>query len=481
MSLNHDPAQLNQYELLKQLLVENRQLAAELERLQVVIAELRAENERLKNNPPRSAAPFSKNKRKPSPKPPGRKPRKGLFRRRTAPAEADYSAPPVEVPVKQTCCPDCGGPLHEVGSEMVTNTELPPVPKPLVKAYRIQIHTCGHCKRQVRGQHAEVAADQWGATAHRLGPRAQAAAQLLHYEDGLPQRKVPRVLQRLTGLAVTQGALTQAAQRLGTGRGAVAQQYQQLRAQIKEQERINTDDTGWRVNGEGAHLMAFDSPQIVVYQIRPRHRNEEVREVIGDAYAGILGTDRGKSYDAQALAEVKQQKCLAHIFRNLAAVLATKTGRACDFAGVLHKLLQEALELYRAFHDPAQPLRAYARQVRALELVVSYHLRPRRLQDADNQRLLDELGWHHERGNLLRFLHEPTVIEPTNNVAERALRPAVIARKVSHCSKNEQGAAALAAFKSVIGSLKKSGGDLLEKLTSLITPTSSVVPVVNTS
>lgn len=482
MSPNHDPAQLSQLELLKQLLSENRQFAAEIERLRAENAALRAAIERLKNQPPRSAAPFSKNKPKPAPKAPGRKPRQGLFRRRTAPAEADYSAPPVEVPVEQSCCPDCGSPLHEVGSEIVTNTELPAVPKPIVKAYRIHLHTCARCQRQVRGQHAEVARDQWGATAHRLGPRAQAAAQLLHYEEGLPQRKVPRVLARLTGLAVTQGALTHAAQRLGTGRGAVAQQYQQLRAQIKAQARINTDDTGWRVNGAGAHLMAFDSPQIVVYQIRLRHRNEEVREVIGAAYAGILGTDRGKSYDAQALATVKQQKCLAHIFRNLAAVLASKAGRAGDFAGVLQTLLQEALELYHAFHNPAQPLRNYARQVRALELVVSYHMRPRRLQDADNQRLLDELGWHHARGNLLRFLHEPTVIEPTNNVAERALRPAVIARKVSQCSKNAQGAAAFSAFKSVIGTLKKSGGDLLEKLTNLITPASVTEPVmVNTS
>jgi transposase len=384
--------------------------------------------------------------------------------------------------VQQICCPDCGGELQAAGSEIVTNTELPPLPKPIVKAYRIHIHRCAHCQRQVRGQHVEVACDQWGATAHRLGPRAQAAAQLLHYEDGLPQRKVPRVLARLTGLQVTQGALAQAAQRLGTGSGAVAQQYQRLRAQIKEQERINTDDTGWRVGGETAYLMTFDSPACVVYQIRARHRNEEVREVIGDNYAGILGTDRGKSYDANELSAVKQQKCLGHILRNLADVLATKSGRACDFAGVLKMLLQEALELYRAFHNPQQPLRDYARQVRALELALSYHLRPRRLPDANNQRLLDELGWHHARGNLLRFLYEPTVIEPTNNVAERALRPAVIARKVSQCSKNEQGASAFAAFKSVIGTLKKSGGELLEKLTSLLTPTAAAEPVTaNTS
>ena len=66
---------------------------------------------------------------------------------------------------------------------------------------------------------------------------------------------------------------------------------------------------------------------------------------------------------------------------------------------------------------------------------VSHHLRDRPLSDRD-KRLQNELGWQDDRGNLLRFLDDPG-IEPTNNRAERALRGAVIARKVSHCSRNE--------------------------------------------
>ena len=70
----------------------------------------------------------------------------------------------------------------------------------------------------------------------------------------------------------------------------------------------------------------------------------------------------------------------------------------------------------------------------------------------------------------------------TNNAAERALRPAVIARKVSHCSKNERGAESYSAFKSVIGTLKKSGGNVLEKLKELIAPSQSEQPApANTS
>jgi len=81
--------------------------------------------------------------------------------------------------------------------------------------------------------------------------------------------------------------------------------------------------------------------------------------------------------------------------------------------------------------------------------------------------LLNELGWHHNRGNVLRFLVEPR-IEPTNNRAERALRLVVIARKVSHCAKNGAGAHAFAALTSVVRTLAKHGVDsLVENLSQL--------------
>ncbi len=80
------------------------------------------------------------------------------------------------------------------------------------------------------------------------------------------------------------------------------------------------------------------------------------------------------------------------------------------------------------------------------------------MADADNCRLQNELGWHDDQGNLLRFLDDPR-IEPTNNRAERALRGAVIARKVSHCSKTEGGADAFSAFTSLIRTLERNGGD----------------------
>ena len=94
------------------------------------------------------------------------------------------------------------------------------------------------------------------------------------------------------------------------------------------------------------------------------------------------------------------------------------------------------MDLWRAYHrGEAEDFEVQAER---LKQQLSYHLRDRPMTDADSYRLQNELGWHDDRGNLLRFLDDPN-IEPTNNRAERALRPAVIARKVSHCSKSVEG------------------------------------------
>ena len=93
------------------------------------------------------------------------------------------------------------------------------------------------------------------------------------------------------------------------------------------------------------------------------------------------------------------------------------------------------------------------------------------MSDRDNQRLLNELGRCHDAGSLVRFLDEPG-IEPTNNRAERALRPAVIARKVSQCTKSEGGTRAFEAWTSVLATLSRAleGPDLLDALVQLIHP-----------
>jgi hypothetical protein len=61
---------------------------------------------------------------------------------------------------------------------------------------------------------------------------------------------------------------------------------QELRAEAATAPVVYTDDTGWPIHGEGSYWTAFDTDQATVFQIRPQHRNEEVRELIPGSYAG---------------------------------------------------------------------------------------------------------------------------------------------------------------------------------------------------
>jgi hypothetical protein len=243
-----------------------------------------------------------------------------------------------------------------------------------------------------------------------------AAAHTLHYQIGIPVRKVPAVLETLTGLQLTQGAITQDA--LRRARGQVGTLYQGLRAKVR-------DAPG---EGQNAQLMAFDTDEVTVYQVRPRHRHQEVQEVVPASYQGVMITDRGRSYEAHSFRKVRQQKCLAHLQKTLSLLLEQKKGRARQFEENLKMLLRMAMDLWEEYH--AGETKDFESRAAELRLVISYQLKERGLRDRDNRHLLKVLRRYHQRGELLRFLEEP-LVEPTNNRVERALRPAVIARKVS--------------------------------------------------
>jgi len=410
------------------------------------------------------AAPFSKGRRTNNPQRPGRKPGQGPFLRRQEPQAEGGDAVVVEVPVMEPSCPDCGGMLGPGHIARASVMDLPETPQPVVRIYDVEVRSCQRCGQTVRGRHPEVAADQHGATAHRVGPRLKAAAHALHYGLGVPVRRVPAILAELTGIRLTQGAITQDA--LKQAERAVGAAYRQLRAGIGRAPVVHTDDTGWRTGGETSHLMVFDTDQATVYQIRPQHRNEEVRELIPADYGGVMVADRGKSYDAEELLGVAQQKCFSHLIRNVSDVVKVKRGRARQFGQGLKELLQSALRLWHQHQQ--QPAVNFRAEVQRLEDQLTYSLRNRILRDDDNQRLLNGIGTQNDRGHLLRFLDDPG-IEPTNNRAERALRPAVIARKVSHCSKNQRGAEAFAAFTSLAQTIRKTSGvSLIDSLSGLI-------------
>lgn len=139
--------------------------------------------------------------------------------------------------------------------------------------------------------------------------------------------------------------------------------------------------------------MNFSTPQAAVSQIRDHHRSDDVQEVLSEAFAGTMITDRFSSYDAQCFAETAQQKCLAHIQRNLSAVEAKKTGRARDFTRHLKVTFQACLALWHRHREGNLSRAAYRQQGQALKQQIDHQLRERPLRDVDNARLRRELRW----------------------------------------------------------------------------------------
>lgn len=447
---------------LETLQQENEQLRTDLKRALAAIEKLEIENKRLREDLEKlkrekhpSAAPFSRNQPKQHPGKPGRKPGVGTFKYKSKPSPEEITKT-VQVPLEQETCELCGNVLEPAGFRYAWISELPEL-KPEIIEYQLQRKTCATCGITVQATHPMVSSNQVGATEHRLGPRALALAHSLQYEMGVTVRKVPAVLALTVGLRVTQGALTQSALKSADENGVIDVQYEVLRKNVKYASLVNTDDTGWRVAGTGAFLMAFRTASSLVYQICKQHRSDEVLRLIPTNFAGVLGCDRFSSYDAKVFDQIKQQKCVAHVLKNIRDLLEISKGRACDFPKAVRAVFKAALRLHSKLLRDDVTEEIFARDGRALSRKLGRLLRERSVPLTKlNERLRRGLAWHHARGSLLRFLLEPKV-SPTNNAAERALRPAVIFRKLCAGSKNWRGARTLVAYKSVIESAKLAG------------------------
>src|SRR5512135_2509230 len=180
------------------LLTELTALKARVEELLAENAALRAQLGQHERNSQRQAAPFSKGRRKAQPKRPGRRPGQGRFTFRTLPRPDQWTAPPIEIRLPDPVCPCCGKALQEHRVDFAAVTDIPPKPKPIVQPYRVWVYRCPTCDPTVRAPHPDLARDQFGATAHRMGPRVRAATHATHYGLGVPVRKGPAILRLST-------------------------------------------------------------------------------------------------------------------------------------------------------------------------------------------------------------------------------------------------------------------------------------------
>jgi transposase len=163
------------------------------------------------------------------------------------------------------------------------------------------------------------------------------------------------------------------------------------------------------------------------------------------------------------LSDWLKQKCLSHLLKDLKEMNETKTGRALHFARQTTSLLQQALALKR--EKPSLPSRTFSQRARSLEARLDVLIASsRRFSDPDNARFAKRLRKH--RPHLLRFLYGDD-LDPTNNLAERMLRPAVITRKTNGCNRTQEGAAAHSILSSILVTCHQHSIPVLDYLVQL--------------
>jgi transposase len=232
---------------------------------------------------------------------------------------------------------------------------------------------------------------------------------------------------------------------------------------LRECAVVHSDETGWRIGLLSAWLWVFTNQHITVYTIRASRGHDVVVEILGQTFKGVLVSDCFVAYDDHALQDWLKQKCIGHLLRNLRDMEESKAGGAVRFAREVTALLRRALALKVA--KPNLPPEDFAQQAAQLEAELDTLIAPRRrLTDPDNARLAKRL--RKQRAHVLRFLYMDG-LEPTNNQAERQLRPGVIIRKTSGCNRTDGGAEAHSILGSILATCRQQAIPILDYLVKL--------------
>jgi len=435
------PAELREMEqedsrcLLAAALLQVEQLqqrSAQLKDAQQRLKELNALLAAAQSEAKRQAAPFRvpEAKRVSTPKRPGRPPgHRGSFRPRPTKIHADFS-----VPLELCPCPHCGAQDWSPPQELEQFIEDLPVIEPHVTRLCTYQSTCAGCGETLASRHPLQVSQAGGAAGTHLGPRALALAADLNKAKHLSTRKTCAVLADHFNLKLTPGGLCQAMARVADG---LAPQRDQLQRELVTAPVVHVDETSWWVHGSLAWLWVFTHPRGTFYYIAKSRGREVFEAVMGFAFQGVVVSDCLSIYDFES---GLQQKCYSHHLQAVrkaleAAPLPAKEPTA--FLPTAKALLKRALALGQTRSLPDFDPATFARERQELDhaadaLFALPHDEPQ--EKSVYQRL------SHQRDHLFTFLDQDGV-DATNNLAERQLRPAVIARKLSCGNKTMAGVA----------------------------------------
>jgi transposase len=444
-----------------QLREENAALREENAALRIRVEELEEKLRTDSSNsskPPSSDPPWKdkqknreRNRRKRQRQRGGQPGHEGKTRELLPPEEIDHVVECVPGPD----CKDCGGPVDcdEEPSERQQKFEIPEY-RAEVTEYRIFSGECRECGRVQRGVLPA------GVPAGILGPRAMAAVAVLSGKYRLSKRQVEEVLSDLLGLEVCLGTVSNTEARVSE---ALAAPVEEAHAYVKEQAVVHADETSHRVANQKAWLWTAVTSCVAVFLICGNRAADSAKRLLGEAFKGILVSDRWHSYSW--VAAVRRQLCWAHLERDVTK-LAERGGRSKEIGDAVLGYIQEMWHLWHIFRSGQRgrawfrrkmaPLRAGVESLLA-EGVTCGHARTQRTC----KRILKL------KAALWTFVETPGV-EPTNNVAERTIRPYVLWRRVSFGTQSGRGSAFVERMMTVSATCKLQGRNVLDYVTAAI-------------
>jgi hypothetical protein len=312
-----------------------------------------------------------------------------------------------------------------------TVIEIPPI-RPQTILYRLEVKQCPRCRRTVR------------AHAPAVLPKALYGNELLthvvtqHYGHGVPLGRLEDQLGLGIGSLIT--ALHRMAQLFSPVAARLVQEYRH--APVK-----HADETGWHPDGQNGYIWLFATPQLSLFRFRKTRSAAVPQEVVGpQRLPGVLVVDRDNAYNRLRCAI---QYCYAHLLRDVTD-LAQEFPQAAEvhaFTQALAPLLSEAMGLRAAsltraaFHRQA---RGVKRRIVTMIQHPAQHPGIRQIQDLFRVHAARLYHWAADRQ-----------VPADNNLAERELRPSVIARKVSFGSQSEAGARTREVLMTVLCTLRK--------------------------
>jgi transposase len=433
------------------------QLEAEVAALRKRNAELEAEVARLRKNSSNSSKPPSSDIVKPPkpPAPPGQRRRRiggqpGHARHQRAmftPEQIDRTRV-----YQLDCCPDCGGRLKRLAREarVIQQVEIVRVPV-TVTEHRAHAYCCTRC-----GKSHDAPMPATVAKCGLIGPHLTAMVAYLKGVCHASFTTIHKFLRDVIRVRVSRGQLAKLIRKVSA---ALAGPYQDLLEQLPRQDRLNVDETGHKNNGRAWWTWCFRSEQFTLFKIDPSRGSDVLLAVLGQEFDGVLGCDYFSAYRKYMKdCGVAVQFCLAHLIREIKFLQTLSDAVTRNYA---RRLLGALRKMFRIIHrrDQMAPARFQQSLERARQTILKIGRRAPQRTEAQN--VADRFRKH--GAAYFQFITTPGM-EPTNNLAEQAMRFVVIDRHITQGTRSKIGRQWNERIWTTIASLTQQGRDILAYL-----------------